>query len=556
MEKANSTNEFQYFNRRMNGFTTKQLIKLSPEAQKMENVFSELKAEGLKEDAVNVTNRAIKNGVPPDYLNSCLDYVDENINTACDTCDLCDSEPPLREKRLRDTCDSLRLLEENEILKLLKQARKILNPSTEISEKYPIDSLGVLAPAARTLATHGQVAPEIAGQCILGTAALLAQSRANVKTLAGIKPLSLYLLTIADSGEGKSTADDAAQYRIVEKQREAARDYINELKASEAEKGRNREVIREPYHIMRDGTVEGIRRSFRQGLPSQGVFSSEAAMMIAGYGMSQDNRAKSAGNLNTMWDSGEISVARGTDGRVQLYDRRLSLHWLVQPDVAFTVTHDPMLSNIGFWPRFLIAIPPPSKPLIAKTFTPSDYPEITRFWAACDKILAEPMGDDCSGLPVIEPTIEAHKLACKFYEAMQVEAKTDGGMLTEIKPFAVRATEKAFRIAGVLAAFSEQTEIDAEIMKCGLKLAGYSIETWRGVFGNRDEQAARNMALKLYEWMLKQHGQTTGITEILHRGPNQLRSRDKRDIAVSVLNQAKLVEQHGKALYAVNEVTE
>jgi len=556
MEKANSTNEFQYFNRRMNGFTTKQLIKLSPEAHKMERVFSELKKEGLKEDAINVTNWAIKYGVSPDYLNRCLDYVDENINADCDSCDTCDSEPPVQEKRLRVTCDSLRLLDETEIFKLINQARKILNPTTGISEKYPIESLGVLAPAAHTLATHGQVAPEMAGQCILGTAALLAQSQANVKTLAGVKPLSLYLLTIADSGEGKSTADDAAQHKIVEKQREAALDYRNELKAIEAEKRRNRELIREPYHIMRDGTVEGIRRSFKQGLPSQGVFSSEAAMMIAGYGMSQDNRAKSAGNFNTLWDSGEISVARGMDGRLQLYDRRLSLHWLVQPDVALTATNDPMLSNIGFWPRFLIAAPPPSKPLLAKIFTPSDYPEITHFWSACNDILSEPLGDDCSELPVIEPTKEAYKLACKFYEAMQVEAKTDEGLLTEIKPFAVRATEQAFRIAGVLAAFSGQTEIDAEIMKCGLKLAGYSIETWRGLFGDRDEQAARNMALKLYEWMLKQPGQMADTTEILHRGPNQLRSRDKRDIAVSVLKQEKLIEQQNKTLYAVNEVTE
>jgi hypothetical protein len=465
-----------------------------------------------------------------------------------------ESVTPTQKKTGRTRGEQGRILKDEEISHLLKKADVVLKPTTGTSAQYPIEALGPLVDVTRSLAENGQVPEEMAGQCVLGTAALLAQSKANVKTLAGTKPLSLFLLTVADSGEGKSTADDAAQHSVIEWQREAARDYFNETRQAEAERGKSKDIIREPYRIMRDGTVEGIRRSFRQGVPSQGVFSSEAAIMLAGYGMSQDNRAKSAGNFNSLWDCGEISVARGIDGRVQLYDRRLSLHWLIQPDVAFSAINDPMLSNIGFWPRFLMACPPPSKPLDAKMFEPGKHAAIKGFWAACSEMLKDPLGEDCSFLPTITPSREAEKLACKFYEKMQQEAKNVDGILTGVKPFAIRGTEHAFRIAAVLAAFSGQDEIDAGLMKNGIQLAAYSLETWRSVFGDRDEQNGKIMALKLYAWLLKQPGQQASGIAVLRIGPKSLRSKVNRDTALAILQQIGLIDNERDVFYVVQEV--
>ena len=302
------------------------------------------------------------------------------------------------------------------------------------------------------------------------------------------------------------------------------------------------EAPREPYRIMRDVTVEGIRRAFRQGVPSQGAFTAEAAMMLGGHAMNDDNRAKSAGNFNSLWDNGEISVARGTDGRLQLYDRRLSLHWLVQPDVAFSALHDPMLANIGFWPRFLLACPAPSPPLLARRFEPGSYAGIRAFWNRCEELLAAPLGEDCSSLTVISPTPEAEKLACRFFEKMQQEAKTSGGELVEVKPFAVRATEQAFRIAGVLSAYSGSREIDVDTMRRAILLAGYSLDNWRLAFGDREENAARQWARLLFDWLLKQPDHRATGSAMLQVGPKQIRSKAKRDTALALLQQAGLVD--------------
>ncbi len=150
---------------------------------------------------------------------------------------------------------------------------------------------------------------------------------------------------------------------------------------------------------------------------------------------------------------------------------------------------------------------------------------------------------------------EAEQLACKFYEAMQQEAKNTDGLLVGVKPFAIRATEHAFRIAAVLSVFSGQTEIDAETMGNGISLAAYSIETWRSIFGDRDEQAARIIASTLYAWLLKQPGQQAQGSAILRLGPNSIRSKVRRDTAVAMLQQLGLVSQDKGIWYAVNEVT-
>ena len=292
---------------------------------------------------------------------------------------------------------------------------------------------------------------------------------------------------------------------------------------------------------MKDGTVEGIRRSFKEGLCSQGCFTSEAAVVLGGYGMSAEHRGKSAGNLNALWDDGEISVARGGESRLQLYDRRLSIHWLIQPAIARQAIHDPMLSAIGFWPRFLLAIPAPSLPLKAIHFDPIEHREIKDYWGMCETLLSSQLAEDCSSNIVIEADSKALPMIKGFFEKMQVEAKTKTGCLLSVKPFAVRATEQAFRIAGVLAVLQGMKTINSETMRNGITLATYSIASWNAVFGEQDDNADRELALMLYEWLMKQKDYQATATGILQIGPKPLRSKSRRDTALAMLQQNCLV---------------
>jgi hypothetical protein len=434
----------------------------------------------------------------------------------------------------------------------LARAARLLSCNTAPVTEYPVDALGPLADATRALAIGVQIREALAGQSVLAVAAMLAQSQANIRTIESVKPLSLYCLTIGDSGDGKSSGDTVAQAAVQAYQRAEAREYLEQVRDAQANsKGRSKgeppeELPPEPYRIARDGTVEGIRRSFAQGVPSQGVFSSEAAAMLAGYGMNTDNRAKTAATFNALWDDGELSVSRGTTGRLQLYDRRLSIHWLLQPEAAHEVMSDPLLSGIGFWPRFLVAWPEPSAPRVARPWRADQCPEIAEFWRGCTRLLDRPLGDDCSGLPVLELTPEAMRLACSYFERLERAAKGTRAPLGEIKPYAVRSTEQALRIAGVLAVFGGLDRVDAGAMRDGIALAAYALETWRGVFGDREVNTARRDALALFKWLLDHPGASASETSILQIGPRATRSRSRRDSALATLARAGLASCSGR----------
>ena len=94
---------------------------------------------------------------------------------------------------------------------------------------YPLAALGeVLGGAAQAIVEIVQVPAALAAQSVLAAAAMAAQPHTNVLRAGQAIPLSLYLLTIAESGDRKSAADRLAlrahqerQHTLLETYREA-----------------------------------------------------------------------------------------------------------------------------------------------------------------------------------------------------------------------------------------------------------------------------------------------------------------------------------------------
>lgn len=418
--------------------------------------------------------------------------------------------------------------------------RAILGDSPFAAPEYPVEALGPLAPVARAIADGGQLDIAMAGQVALATAALMTQGLWNVRTLAGVKPLTLYMLTVAESGDGKSTAESVALSKVAETERAEHDLFVAEQARRAADKGDTRPPPITPYRTMKDATAQGIWRAFKDGQPSQGSFTAEAAVMLCGWGMSSEHRAHTAAALNDLWDGSAVSLSRGTDGRTQLYGRRLAVHWLIQPDAARQALHDPLLTTIGYWPRFLVAWPAPLKPRLARQWRPELDPAITAFWSRCAELFREPLLGCDAGTPVIEADAAALTVAKKSFEALEQAARTAGGRLADIRAFAVRATEQAFRVAAVLTAWSGSEEIDANTFRDAVRLVAYSLETWQGIFGSRAEAEVADWARTLLSWLIKQGGRAPEQA-ILHVGPKSLRSRHRRDAALAALEAAGLI---------------
>jgi phage/plasmid primase-like uncharacterized protein len=427
----------------------------------------------------------------------------------------------------------------------LRLARAALMPEQGPGVEYPISSLGPLASVAERIAQGVQCDPALAGQCVLAAVALLAQGIANVRTLDGmVKPLSLYALSIAQSGDGKDSADRIALHPVFEWQRKAARDYERALSQ---QGGDDSEPVKEPFRIAADVTIEGLRRSFQKGLPSQGVFSTEAGTLLAGHAMNPENRIKTAAALCGLWDRGHLSVSRVGTGRLEKFGLRLSAHLLVQPSAVIEALTDEGLAAIGFWPRFLLAWPAPLPPRKYRPFRPEQDPEIVAYWERMAALLRHPIRDDLDGLPVLEMSEGAQSRLAEFFEEAEHESRL--GEWQAIRPFGLRAAELAARIAGTLTVYTGGSEIDETAVKNAITLVRYSLANWRAALeGGRADPVARH-AFTLYRWLME-HGEAVKRGDILRLGPAALRSKSRRDEAIERLEAAGLIVQSDDRLAA------
>jgi hypothetical protein len=418
----------------------------------------------------------------------------------------------------------------------LRLARAALMPEQGPGIEYPIYALGPLAGVAERIAQGVQCDPALAGQSVLAAVALLAQSIANVRTLDGaIKPLSLYAMTVALSGDGKDSADRIALRPIFEWQREAARAYEQARKQAE-ESG---EPVKEPFRVAADITIEGLRQSFQKGIASQGIFSTESGTLLAGHAMSAENRIKTAAGLCGLWDRGHLSVSRVTTGRVEKFGLRLSMHLLVQPAAVVETMVDEGLAAIGFWPRFLLAWPAPLPPRKYRPFRPEQDPVIVGYWERMAELL-RPVADDLDGSPVLEMSEAAESRLARFFEEAEHESRLGGWQ--GIRPFGLRATELAARIAGVLTVYAGGSEIDEAAIINGITLVRYSLSNWRAALEDGRADPVAQHAFTLYRWLLER-GEPVKRGDILRLGPAALRSKSRRDEAVDRLEACGLIIQ-------------
>lgn len=154
-----------------------------------------------------------------------------------------------------------------------------------------------------------------------------------------------------------------------------------------------------------------------------------------------------------------------------------------------------------------------------------------------------PQGEDCGHLRILEITPEAQAFIGQFFERTDRAAKLKGGHFESIKPFALRATELLCRVAGILAEFGGGTEINVDTVKDAAALVEYSLETWRGIFGSREEAEAQAWARLLLEWLQKQPEGRASETAMLKVGPKKIRSKTRRDTALAVLELGGKIER-------------
>ena len=442
---------------------------------------------------------------------------------------------------------------------------------------YPVEALGPLQKAVEAVQGRTQAPIAIAAQSALAIASLAVQGFADVQTLGGRRPLSLYALTIAKSGERKSGVDSLLLASLREYERERAnarrkemvkwqnahaiwkleRDQIlNEVKKS---KGTNRvgaennlealgaEPTAPPSteRTVTEPTFEGLTRLFAEGQPSLGIFSDEGGQFLGGNAMLSENRQKTMAALNDLWQGNPIRRTRQGDGAYTLYGRRLAVHLMVQPAIARKLMADQMAADIGFLSRFLITEPTSTIGSRLQCNARRDDTALTAFDWRLSQILQEemPMDQASSSLEpgLLRLTDEAENLLAEFADEIEL-SQAPGGRFANITGAASKAAEQAARIAGVQTLFDELAAdcIEEEYMANGIELARFYLGEASRLTNAASVSYQIDRAENLRRWLVNtwEHPEIT-LRDVLQLGPNDLRESPKAKDAIAIL------ETHG-----------
>lgn len=444
-------------------------------------------------------------------------------------------------------------------------------------EPYPVAHLGPLRAAVEAVQGSSQAPLALAAASGLAVASLAVQGFADVETLGGLRPTSLYLLTIAGSGERKSACfeplmaalrahereqgqaqlDDFASWQNTQALWKGERDRIlAEAKKGKGEKRTASQADLEALGLepaappsadrtVTEPTFEGLTRLYATGQPSLGIFSDEGGQFLGGHAMNSDNRQKTLAALNDLWQGNPIRRTRAGDGHASLHGRRLAVHLMAQPIVARNFMGDRLASETGFLPRFLICEPPSTIGTRLHANARTDDAALAAFGQRLRVVLATPMPMEAATRALIPRALalapEARKLLIGFHDAVEA-AQAPGGSLAHVTGYASKAAEQAARIAGVLALWQDLNTpaVTAQDMGNGIALAQFYLSEAVRMADAAMISKEIDRAEQLRKWLQEswQHPEIM-VRDVVRRGPNSLRESPKARAALGVL------EQHG-----------
>lgn len=309
-------------------------------------------------------------------------------------------------------------------------------------EPYPLDALPeTLRAAVEEVHDFTKAPVPLVASSALAALSLAVQAHTDVKRAEKLQePTGLFLLTVADSGERKSTCDGFFMKAIRDyeaEQAEAAKPLIKDhkaaMEASEAKRGGIKEKIRQltktgkpareqeaalrdlehdkpepprvPRLIYADATPEALKWNLAKGWPSGGVVSSEAGLVFGAHGMGKDSVMRNLATLNQLWDGVDIATERRTTESFTVRGARLTIALQVQEATlrSFFDRSGGLARGTGFLARFLLAWPESTQGHRPFTDPPESWPALARFNQRIAGILEQDVPIDEDGalsLPV------------------------------------------------------------------------------------------------------------------------------------------------------------
>lgn len=445
------------------------------------------------------------------------------------------------------------------------------DPSISLQLGYPVHALGPLQGVVEAVHNLTQAPVPIAAQSALAAAALVAQAHADVRTFNGRSPLSLYLMSIARSGERKSACDTLMMQGVRDFEAELAERYGAErarfehrhqawttrrdrmlrgakdecpdalAQRIEEELGPEPEPPLVPLITASDPTFEGLTRLFSEGRPSLGVFTDEGGSFIGGFSMASEKRLHTMSGFSKLWDGAPINRTRALDGSATLRGRRVSKHFMVQPLPAKQLLADPLAREQGYLGRFLM-VEPMSE--IGRRFNVFKDERSRACVEAHRREVLERLKIDMPlksasrqelAPRLIDWSKDAFEVFSEFYRKIERE-QGPRRAYEDLTSHASKASEQAARLAAVLAWWEnpDVTRLEARHAEMGCILAEFYLNEALRIYRNAQASLDEEQARKLADWLVEQwpekarengrgDGTTVSRRDCQQFGPNAIR---------------------------------
>lgn len=470
------------------------------------------------------------------------------------------------------------------------------------AEPYPIDALPeIIRKAVEEVAAFVKAPLPLVVASALATLSLAIQATVDAQRADKLSgPVALFLLTIADSGERKSTCDEFFTKPIREyeqAQAEAAKPHQKKYAAEfaawkaegegiisairEAAKGKRKgksidtlqaelielenlkpEPLRVPKLMRGDDTPENLAWALATQWPSAGVVFAEAGLVLGSHGMGNDSIMRNLALLNILWDGGELSIGRRTSESFTVRGARFTLGLQVQEATlrSFFEKSGKLARGIGFFARFLVAWPESTQGLRPFTEAPKDWPHLAAFHKRIDAILDQTVPIDANGAltPLMLPmTADAKAAWVDYHDAIEGELAS-GGELYDVRDVASKSADNAARLAALFQRFDGDGDaIGADALQNASRITAWHLNEARRFFGELalpDELAnAARLDSWLFEYCRRVRTHLVGKNHARQHGP--LRDGVVLDTAIrelADLDRVRLVKDGKRLTIHVN----
>ena len=478
-------------------------------------------------------------------------------------------------------------------------------------EAYPLDALPDLIRAAVEEVKGFTKAPiPIVASSALAAVSLATQAHVDVMRADKLTgPVGLFTLTIAESGERKSTCDSFFSSKIQEYEREQAelakpdlQRHAAELAAWEAQRegllaavkqttrsgkleneksvdnlyddlvaleGKKPVAPRVAKLIRGDDTPENLAWVMGREWPSAGVITAEAGIVFGAHAMGKDSIMRNLSLLNTLWDGGTLSIGRRTSESFIVHGARLTIGLQVQEATlrSFFEQSGGLARGTGFLARFLVAWPESTQGFRLFTEPPDAWPSLETFNRRIADILntPPPIQEDGTLSPAmlsLGPDAKAAWVA--FHDEIEGKLRT-GGELYDVRDVASKAADNVARLAALFQVFgsksstSSSSTIIAENIESASRIVAWHLNESRRFFGELALPSELADAVRLDTWLIdycrSERTHLVPTKTVQQFGPGRLREKAAIDTAMCELEElgrARRVQEGRRKIIRVN----